>query len=364
MKRVTVNVNQVGLVVKDNAVKRVLTTGKYWLGFGEIVEIYEQAKVFPMKYDIDVLLTLDGFRELVEIVEVADNEICLIYMNNNFQKAVPAGRHVFWKGMQPYRFQKEDISKIEIPEAVDRILLEKQVLSFYVRHFKLEPSEKGLLFVDGAFVKVLEAGTYFWWKNALSIAVSKADMRMVTLDIVGQEILTKDKAQIRINFSVQYQIKDIVKALLENKEHEKQLYTFLQLVLRAYIGQMTLDELMENKSEISGYVLEATSKQVEALGLVVLNCGVKDIILPGDIRAIMNQVLVAEKRAQANIIMRREETASTRSLLNTAKLMEENTMLFKLKEMEYVEKIAEKINNISVSGNGQIVDQLKQLFVK
>lgn len=77
----------------------------------------------------------------------------------------------------------------------------------------------------------------------------------------------------------------------------------------------------------------------------------------------MNQVLVAEKRAQANIITRREETASTRSLLNTAKLLEENAMLFRLKEMEYVEEIAEKINNISVSGNGQIVDQLKQLFL-
>jgi hypothetical protein len=64
----------------------------------------------------------------------------------------------------------------------------------------------------------------------------------------------------------------------------------------------------------------------------------------------MNGVLIAEKKAQANIIMRREETASTRSLLNTAKLMEENAMLWKLKEMEYVEKIADKISNISVSG--------------
>ncbi len=100
------------------------------------------------------------------------------------------------------------------------------------------------------------------------------------------------------------------------------------------------------------------------MGLTLLTCGVKDVILPGDVRDIMNQVLIAEKRAQANSIMRREETASTRSLLNTAKLMEENSMLFKLKEMEYVEKIAEKINTISVSGNGQIVDQLKQLFVK
>jgi len=85
--------------------------------------------------------------------------------------------------------------------------------------------------------------------------------------------------------------------------------------------------------------------------------------LPGDVKEIMNQVLIAEKKAQANSIMRREETASTRSLLNTAKLMEDNTMLFKLKEMEYVEKIADKINSISVSGNGMVIDQLRQLFV-
>jgi hypothetical protein len=77
----------------------------------------------------------------------------------------------------------------------------------------------------------------------------------------------------------------------------------------------------------------------------------------------MNQVLVAQKKAEANVIMRREETASTRSLLNTAKLMEENSMLFKLKEMEYVEKIADKINSISLSGGNQIVDQLKEIFV-
>jgi len=80
-------------------------------------------------------------------------------------------------------------------------------------------------------------------------------------------------------------------------------------------------------------------------------------------KEIMNQVLVAQKKAEANVIMRREETASTRSLLNTAKLMEENSMLFKLKEMEYVEKIADKINSISLSGGNLIVDQLKDIFV-
>ena len=84
--------------------------------------------------------------------------------------------------------------------------------------------------------------------------------------------------------------------------------------------------------------------------------------MPGDVKEIMNQVLVAEKKAQANTIMRREETASTRSLLNTAKLMENNAMLWKLKEMEYVEKIADKVNTISVSGGGQVLEQLKEIF--
>ena len=90
--------------------------------------------------------------------------------------------------------------------------------------------------------------------------------------------------------------------------------------------------------------------------------GIKDVILPGDMKDIMNQVLIAQKKAEANTIMRREETASTRSLLNTAKLMEDNAMLFKLKEMEYVEKIAEKVGDITISGNAGILNQLKELF--
>ena len=100
-----------------------------------------------------------------------------------------------------------------------------------------------------------------------------------------------------------------------------------------------------------------------SMGAEVLGCGIRDIILPGEIREIMNQVLVAEKTAQANTILRREETAATRSLLNTAKLMESNAMLMKLKEMEYMEKIADKVNSISLSGGSQVIDQLRQLFV-
>ena len=177
-------------------------------------------------------------------------------------------------------------------------------------------------------------------------------------------MLTKDKTALRINFYAQYKVTDVYKALMDNKNFEKQLYILIQLALREYIGAVSLDELLENKESVTTKVLNAVSKKAVDLGVEILDSGIRDIILPGEIKDIMNQVLIAQKKAQANVITRREETASTRSLLNTAKLMEDNSMLFKLKEMEYVEKIADKIGEISVSGSGNVVEQLKTIFTK
>ena len=100
----------------------------------------------------------------------------------------------------------------------------------------------------------------------------------------------------------------------------------------------------------------------DEIGVQITSSGVKDIILPGDVKAILNEVLLAGKRAEANVITRREEVASTRSLLNTAKLMDENQTLYKLKELEYVQKICEQVGNISISNQGDILSQLQNLI--
>jgi len=241
-------------------------------------------------------------------------------------------------------------------------ILEKRELAPFVRTFVIEPYEQGVLFVDGAFVKIVNRGTYRFWKNATAIHVVKTDMRKAQMEISGQEMLTKDKAALRLNFFAQYQVTDVVKAMVENKDFTKQLYIILQLALREIVGTMTLDSLMESKDKIAAYILDKVKISATQLGTEVNACGVRDIILPGEVKDIMNQVLVAEKKAQANIITRREETASTRSLLNTAKLMENNEMLFRLKEMEFIEKIADNISDISLSGNDQVLNQLKGIF--
>jgi len=310
------------------------------------------------------MLKDEKMKDLVEIVEVKDTEIALKYEDGNFKAVLTAGKYFYWKGWMDFKFIKVDLNKVEINEPIDLAVLKNTMVEKYIRSFDVQTYEEGLLFVDGKFIKKLTNGNYYYWKNATSVNVLKTDVRRLQLEISGQEMLTKDKAALRVNFYSQYQVVDAQKALLESKDFEKQLYLFMQLALRAFIGSMTLDEMLDNKEGIAQYVAKVLKEKADKLGVEIMDCGVRDVILPGEVKEIMNQVLMATKQAQANTIVRREETASTRSLLNTAKLMEDNAMLFKLKEMEYIEKIADRIGEITVSGGGQVVDQLKQIFTK
>lgn len=362
MKNVKVNAYQVALVFKRGVYQRMLKEGNYWL-WNEDVYMYDVTKPFTAPIELNILLQDAELADALQVVEVKDNEIALQYENGFLKTVLTAGRYAFWKSVMKLEFVKADISKIEITEAIDRATLQSKLVAPYVRSINVESYEKAVLLVDGKYAQMLQPGIYFFWRNNITVVMSRVDMRMQQLEINGQEILTKDKAALRMNAWAQYKVDDIEKAVLKNKEYDKQLYVAFQLALREYVAGYNFDELLEKKENIAPFILQSVKEKAEALGVEVNSFGIRDIVLPGDVKEIMNRVLVAEKTAQANTIMRREETASTRSLLNTAKLMEENAMLWKLKEMEYVEKIAEKISNISVSGNGALVEQLKQIFV-
>lgn len=362
MKIITLYEQEIGLVFRKNNFVKALTEGTHLLWFGEKLRTYNINEAFHPPVELNILLQDPTLEYMLEVLTVKDNELALVFKEGIFAEVLSAGRYAFWKGSINYDFQLYDLNELEIPAAIDRKLLIKSTLIPYIRIHIIQSYENGLLFVDGKFVKPLAPGTYYYWKNELSVSVLRADLRVQQMEVSGQEMLTKDKAALRINYFAQYQVVNIEKALVETNNYNKQLYVLIQLALRAYIGTLTLDELLAKKADVQTFVLDAIAAKALELGVKVSDNGIRDIILPGEVKTIMNQVLIAEKQAQANLITRREETASTRSLLNTAKLMEQNEMLFKLKEMEYVEKIAEKINSISISGSGQVVEQLKAIF--
>lgn len=349
------------LVFRHGALIKVLDPGLHWVGPFVTIMKYDVTELFYHD-DFDLLLQSETLTEKIDLVEVSDQEIAIEYKNGNFNRVLTPGRYAYWKDGLEYQLDLVDMNTIEVSKSIPRKVLHRPELAKYYTVHVVESYEKGILHVDGEFISTLKSGVYYYWKGERNAVISKVDMRKQQMEVSGQELLTADKASIRMSLFAHYQVTDLMKALVETKDFSKQLYVILQLGLREYIGQYTLDQLLQNKASVAPYILDYARARVKVLGLELIDCGLRDIILPGDIKEIMNQVLLAEKKAQANTIMRREETASTRSLLNTAKLMSDNEMLFKLKEMEYMEKFADKVGQISVNGGGRVVDQLRDLI--
>jgi len=364
MKRVRINVGKTGIVSKNGDYNRLISVGSHWLTMRESVVIFDKAQLYASDSHLNVKLEDENFRKNVEVIEVADNEIALSYVGKNFSEVLRRGRYFYFKGLVDMKFVTINLNDPESANLIEKSMLRNSALTPYLHEFKINSSEEGLLFFDGKFARALTKGLYFFTRGITPVEVLKIDMRQIQLELSGQEMLTKDKAALRINFQANYRVTNAQKALLDSKDFEKQLYTLIQLGLREFVGTLSLDELLSAKEKVSEYVLEFARTKTSNLGVELLTAGIRDIVLPGEVKDIMNKVLVAQKSAEANTIVRREETAATRSLLNTAKLMEENDMLFKLKEMEYIEKIAGKIGEVTVSSGGKVLDQLTQMFSK
>src|SRR6266496_1568875 len=265
MKYVKVNAYQVGLVFKNGEYKKMLMTGKYWFWGNETVYVYDVTKPFIAPIELNILMQDAQLAEALYMIEVKDNWIVLQYENGLLKQVLTAGRYTFWKTVIKYDFVHADISKIEITESIDRAVLMSKLVAQYVRTVTVESYEKAVLFVDGKYVKALDSGVYDWWKNNIAIHVARVDSRQQQLEINGQEILTKDKAALRINAWAQYKVADIEKAVLANKEYDKQLYVNFQLALREYIGTYGFDELLEKKETIAPFILQSVKQSAEAL---------------------------------------------------------------------------------------------------
>ena len=225
IKRITINAYQVGLVFEKGKLIDVLQQGTFWILGNKEVKTFEMKQSFVAPIELNILLQNEKLASLLEIVEVADNEIALYFTNGLFKEVLLTGRYAFWKGYMENAFIRADVSKVEITEKIAVAMFENVKVRPFVKKFQVANFEKGLLFVNGEFIKELVAGTYYFWNNAISIEIKNIDIRQQQMEISGQELLTKDKAALRINFFVRYQVVDTIKALVNNKESHKKVNT-------------------------------------------------------------------------------------------------------------------------------------------
>lgn len=361
LNKVTIEAGQRGLLFhKGSYIKKLMPgTYRFWSRSQDQVVVMDLEQPFAVGgKPLPLFLHDDELMNELDTVRVQDHEYALHYEDGQFARLLKPGVYAYWNVLKKHTFVHADTRIPELPPGIDRSVIAK--LGPHVQGWSIGSQEAGFLFYDQVWQRELAPGRYFFWKGPVSVEVKTVDLRQQQMDLLGQEMMTEDKVTLRLNFVCQYRIVQPLRAL-ELKNFDDQIHIRLQLLLREYVGGLKLDDLLKRKEEVASFILTRIREQEESFGVQFVGAGVKDVILPGEMKDILNTVLLAEKRAQANVITRREETASTRSLLNTAKLMDENETLFRLKELEFLEKICEKIGSISLTGGGDLLERLNAL---
>lgn len=359
-KKITIRKGQLGLLAKNGDYYSVLEAGEHrlsWFTTPDVLVVNLDGGEVP-----EVLANwLRRYQpEWVErycvIADLTDSEAGALYINGVLQEILaPSTRRLYWKPVEEMHVMRMDTRQVQVPaEIMNAVLQPRRNGAVKGRDIILTVSiaawHVGVLKVDGETQALLSPGLSAWWKVNHLVEAEAVDTRLQVLEVGGQEILTKDKVNLRLNLAANWRYQDILQAFGQLAKPIDHLYRELQFALREAVGTRTLDELLEDKQVIDQVVSAQVKARMAPLGIEIASLGVKDIVLPGEMKTILAKVVEAEKSAQANVIRRREETAATRSLLNTAKVMENNPVALRLKEMETLEKVAERIDKISVFG--------------
>jgi len=225
------------------------------------------------------------------------------------------------------------------------------------QQFIVKQYERALLYKDGKFERLLDAGKYtFWrWEN---IELTYVSMRQMSEVISGQEMLTADKIGVRVSLIAQYVVDDPVKAVNVVENFSQQLYQALQLELRNQITALTIDQLLETRADMSDAVITKIKPLASEYGVTLKRVGVRDIVLPGNVRAVIMEEFDAERKGRADLIKARHEVASARARANTAKILSENPNVMRMQELDALVTLASK------NGNVVMLPDLASLFVR
>jgi regulator of protease activity HflC (stomatin/prohibitin superfamily) len=390
MLRVTVKDGERALLTRNGRLERVLAPGRHRLidPLRELaVEIHNvvRGELPADRYAALRAARPDITAQVFEAVETRGGEVAIVSLDGRPAHVIgPWQVRVYWKVAT-----RVDVERIDVasdPRVAPRhlVMVERtrsaapgdprqaaqiaalgRLAHAPVSEAVVENHEAGLLYVEGRFVERLAPGRHAFWTVDRKVEVKRLDLRPQAVEITAQEMLTKDRISLRVTLTALRRIVDPERAVAALADVDGWLYRLVQFAIREAVAARSLDEVLAAKSALDAELRAYVRERIAETGIEVTELGVKDVILPGEIRELVNKVVEAERSAKANLIRRQEETAATRSLLNTAKLMEENPLLLRLKELESLERLVEKVGRIDLhAGEGQGLDALLSKLVR
>jgi regulator of protease activity HflC (stomatin/prohibitin superfamily) len=202
-----------------------------------------------------------------------------------------------------------------------------------LRHaFDVPEGWSGLVYHHGLFVRRNNAGRHVIW--GFGWTVKLIDLRKTSLLVAGQEVLTADKVGLKLSLLVTSQITNPAKAAHETQNWVSDLYNSAQLAVRAVVGGVAVEALLNQRLEIGTQLLARVQPEAAKIGINVLTVEVKDVMFPPDLKRAFADVLKAKQEGQAALERARGESASLRNLANAARLLDGNPALQNLRLMQ------------------------------
>ncbi|HET7437844.1 MAG TPA: slipin family protein [Thermoanaerobaculia bacterium] len=354
-----------GLLFRDGDFVRVLPPGAHW-AFDPLFRLRVQRvsarDPWIIHPKLDIMVKSGRLAGEAVVVDLKDFERALVWIDGRFARILDAGLHALWSTEVDVRVEVVDARVMQLVHPELAVIVESPRATSMLDVVHVEPGHAGVWFRDGAYQATLAPGTHAFWKRVGRLRMFDVDLKELALDISGQDIMTADKVTLRLNALVNYRVTDALRSVTVVDGAAQALYRAAQLALREAVGTRELDALLASKDALGRELAEMLAPRAVELGLAVVSAGVRDIILPGDMKELLNKVTEAKKAAEASLVTRREETAAMRMQANTAKILESSPTLMKLKELEVLEKVADKANLTVVLGEEGLANRVVKLL--
>ena len=308
IKHVKIRSYEMGLYFRRGEFNGLLRPGSHLL-FDPLlqvdVEVVSRRAPWLVHAKIDVIVKSGALAGQGEVIDLKDHERALVWIDGRFSHIVSPGLYAYWSGHKQVKVEVVDARSVRFEHGDLKLIARSPLADRMLDVCAIERNQVGVLFQDGRYVETLSPGLYAFWRGSADAKVVEIDTRESLIEVGGQEIMTADKVTLRLNAMVGYRVVAARRAVTASDDAKQALYREAQLALRAVVGVRDLDSFLGDKDVIAREVEEQIVGRAGELGLEVVSVGVRDVILPGDMKDLMNRVTVQKMAAEAKLSDRR-----------------------------------------------------------
>jgi regulator of protease activity HflC (stomatin/prohibitin superfamily) len=203
--------------------------------------------------------------------------------------------------------------------------------------------KRALKFRFGKYIKTLAPG--FRWVIPLVETVQFVDIRVITINILSQEVMTEDNVPCSIDGVVFFRVDDPERAVLEVEEYNFAITQLAQAALRDVCGKAELDTILSKREEIGKNIRNIVELETAEWGIIIIDVKIKDIQLPENMRRMMANQAEAERSRRARVILALAEEQAATKLMEAGKIIDQSPSAIKLRLYQTLANIASEKNS-------------------